>query len=335
MNMEISIIIPVYNTAKYLKRCIDSIISQKISKEIILIDDGSTDNSSPQICDEYSQKYAFIKAIHTKNQGPASAKNVGINAATGNYIALFDSDDKLSDNMLIQMIDFAKQNNAEIVCCNFMQIDTCGIQAVRKYTLKHYVFDKETAIKNMLERNMIFNQSWTKIFKRSIIIENNIKHVEGLKTEEDFLFNLQAFMHAEKICVIDKPLYIYTHRETSLSKDYFRQHISQYIDNRILRLTDADTTIKNNLPQIYESCIIHCLIYYNELIGKIANFPHLFGDKRTQKAISYIKDHIKTLHQHHIMCGFSRKGVLLIKYLPPYFYMWYRHFIIYRPFSKK
>ena len=110
------------------------------------------------------------------------------------------------------MIDFAKQNNAEIVCCNFMQIDTCGIQAVRKYTLKHYVFDKETAIKNMLERNMIFNQSWTKIFKRSIIIENNIKHVEGLKTEEDFLFNLQAFMHAEKICVIDKPLYIHTER---------------------------------------------------------------------------------------------------------------------------
>lgn len=326
--MEITIIIPVYNTAKYLKRCLDSIISQEISKEIILIDDGSTDDLSPQICDKYSKEYSFIKTIHTKNQGPASAKNVGINAATGDYIAFFDSDDKLSDDMLIQMIDYAKQNNAEIVCCNFKQIDTTGKQAYRKYTYNNYVFDKETAIKNMLERNMIFNQSWTKIFKRSIITENNVKHIEGLKTEEDFLFNLQAFIHAKKICVIDEPLYIYTHRETSLSKDYFRLHIDQYIDNRVLRLTIADTTIKKEIPQIYESCIIHCLIYYNELIGKIAYFPEKFSDKRTRKAIAYIQEHIKTLQRYHTMCGFSKTGIFLIRFLPPYIYMWYRNYIV-------
>lgn len=326
--MEISIIIPVYNTAQYLKRCLDSIISQEISKEIILVDDGSTDNISPKICDEYSHHYNYIKTIHTKNQGPASAKNVGIDVATGDYIAFFDSDDKLSDNMLIQMIDFAKQNEAEIVCCNFMQIDTTGKQAYRKYTYKKYVFDKETAIKNMLERNMIFNQSWTKIFKRSIITKNNVKHIEGLKTEEDFLFNLQAFIHAKKICVIDEPLYIYTHRETSLSKDYFRLHIDQYIDNRVLRLTIADTTIKKEIPQIYESCIIHCLIYYNELIGKIAYFPEKFSDKRTRKAIAYIQEHIKTLQRYHTMCGFSKTGIFLIRFLPPYIYMWYRNYIV-------
>ena len=84
--IDISVVIPVYNTENYLSKCVDSVINQQIvSKEIILVDDGSTD-SSGRICDEYSCKYFYIHTIHIKNSGPATAKNVGLKIASGDYI---------------------------------------------------------------------------------------------------------------------------------------------------------------------------------------------------------------------------------------------------------
>ena len=88
--IQISVVIPVYNTEDYLQRCVDSVLENRsIDMEIILVDDGSTD-SSPSICDSYSSRFQFVKTIHIKNSGPASAKNRGIEIAQGEYIALTD-----------------------------------------------------------------------------------------------------------------------------------------------------------------------------------------------------------------------------------------------------
>ena len=93
--MDVSVIIPVYNTENYLNACVDSILQQAaVSLEIILVDDGSTD-ASPKICDNYAQKYENVHAVHIQNSGPATAKNEGLKLAQGNYIALTDSDDKM------------------------------------------------------------------------------------------------------------------------------------------------------------------------------------------------------------------------------------------------
>ena len=110
--MDVSVIIPVYNTASYLIRCVDSVIAQKdVSIEIILVDDGSTD-TSPQICDEYAGKYDFIKVLHITNSGPATAKNEGMKIAEGDYIALTDSDDAMNPEMLREMIQATHHHQA-------------------------------------------------------------------------------------------------------------------------------------------------------------------------------------------------------------------------------
>ena len=113
--MDISVIIPVYNTEKYLSSCIDSIIGQtNVSFEIILVDDGSSD-SSPSICDTYANKYDNIKVFHIKNSGPATARNKGFRVAQGEYVTFTDSDDKMEPQMLFKMISAGKEYHADII----------------------------------------------------------------------------------------------------------------------------------------------------------------------------------------------------------------------------
>ena len=116
--IQLSVVIPVYNTEDYLQRCVDSVLENRsIDMEIILVDDGSTD-SSPSICDSYSSRFPFVKTVHIKNSGPASAKNRGIEIAQGEYIALTDSDDEVKPDMFVKMLETAKRHNADIVGCN-------------------------------------------------------------------------------------------------------------------------------------------------------------------------------------------------------------------------
>ena len=154
--------------------------------------------------------------------------------------------------------------------------------------------------------------------------KNGVRNTEGLKTEEDFIYNIQAFACSKTVCIVDKPLYIYTHRSKSLSKDYYRNHISQYIDNRILRLELVDNIIRERFPHLQEYSTYHCIFYYNELIGRICLFPHLYQDPRVSKVISYIRKHSDVLLAHHGQLGFSNWGVRAILYVPQTLYLYYR-----------
>ena len=123
-NDIVSIIIPVYRVEKYLDECIQSVLNQTYNKiEIILIDDGSDDNC-PIMCDDYAKKDKRIKVIHQENLGLPSARNVGIRAAQGKFIAFCDSDDSLKNNMVEKMVEAIRKNNVDveiivgIVYCN-------------------------------------------------------------------------------------------------------------------------------------------------------------------------------------------------------------------------
>ena len=323
--MDISIIIPVYNVEQYLKRCVDSVLHQEnVSFEIILVDDGSTD-SSGKICDEYAARHPEIKCIHTSNAGPSTAKNVGYNIATGNYVAYIDSDDEIKPDMFKQMLQSGYQHNADIVCCNYIQVDEKGNYSHTKHTGLEYVLTQDEALKAILTKDKIYSQCWTKIYKRETMEKYGVRNTEGLKTEEDFIYNIQAFACSKTVCVVDKPLYIYTHRSKSLSKDYYRNHISQYIDNRILRLEMVDRIIHEKFPDLLDYSTYHCIFYYNELLGRVCLFPKFFRDPRVYKVIAYIKKHSEILMAHHWELGFSKTGAKLIQYLPVKFYLQYRH----------
>ena len=322
--MDISVVIPIYNVEKYLKRCLDSVLHQvDVTQEIILVDDGSTD-ASPNICDEYAEKYSEIKSLHISNSGPATAKNIGYNYATGNYVAFIDSDDEIKPDMFSKMLQSGFQHDADIVCCNYIQVNEDGSFSHTKYTGKEYVLNQDEALKAILTKDKIYSQCWTKIYKKSMIDANHIKNTDGLKTDEDFIYNIQAFACSQTVCIVDQPLYIYTHRTQSLSKDYFNTHISQYIDNRILRLEMVERIIHDKFPYLQDDCTYHCIFYYNELIGRIARNPKIFNDTRVRKVVSYIKNHADILRAHHNKLGFSRYGMYLILYLPHICYLYYR-----------
>lgn len=324
MILELSVVIPVYNVEKYLRRCLDSVLHQiGVTQEIILVDDGSTDTSG-KICDEYAEKHLEVKSLHISNSGPATAKNVGYDHATGNYIAFIDSDDEIRPDMFSKMLQSGYQHDADIVCCNYIQINKNGTYEHTFHTGKEYVLNQDEAIKAILIKDKIYSQCWTKIYKKSMIDANHIRNNDGLKTDEDFIYNIQAFACSKTVCIVDHPLYIYTHRPQSLSKDYFNSHISQYIDNRILRLDMLEKIIRNKFPYLQDYCTYHSIFYYNELIGRIAKYPKIFHDKRVRKVVSYIKKHKEILQAYHNKLGFSIFGMLLILYLPVTWYLYYR-----------
>ena len=292
--------------------------------EIILVDDGSTD-SSGKMCDEYVSKNSNVRCLHIENSGPATAKNRGYDIAQGNYVAFIDSDDEIKEDMFSIMLKSGYQHHADIVCCNYVQVDENGNISHTEHTGQEYVLNQDEALKAILIKDKIYSQCWTKIYKREMLESNHIRNTEGLKTEEDFIYNIQAFACSQIVTIVDKPLYIYTHRTKSLSKDYYRNHISQYIDNRILRLELVDKIILDKFPHLQEYSTYHCIFYYNELIGRVCTFPDLYHDPRTLKVFSYIRNNSKVLRVYHKQLGFSKSGVLLILYLPVSTYLYYRY----------
>ena len=332
--IDVSVIIPVYNTEKYLAACVDSILNQAdVSLEIILVDDGSTDLSA-SICDNYAKENDDIKAIHIQKSGPATAKNEGLKHAQGNYIALTDSDDKMEPLMLHKMVSAGYEHNADIICCNYKQIDERGHVSHLNSTNQKYVLNHEEGLIHFFSKDKIYSQCWTKIYKRETMDLYHVRNREGLKTEEDFIYNIQAFACSKTVCIVDKPLYIYTHRSKSLSKDYYKNHINQYIDNRIIRLELVDRIIHERFPHLQEYCTYHCIFYYNELIGRICQFPELYHDSRTLNVITYIKKHSDVLMRYNQKLGFSKNGVRLIIYLPSWLYLYYRHWKFRKVYGK-
>lgn len=322
--MKLSVIVPVYNTEKYLEKCLGSILIQEEKDlEIILVDDGSKDSSS-EICDKYELKYDFVKCIHINNSGPATAKNRGYELAQGEYISFIDSDDELKPEMYSLLLDNARCNDADVVCCSYLQIDEAGNKSHEESTGKDYVLNQEEGLKHLLEKNMIYSQCWTKIYKKSLLDRYNIRFIDGLKTEEDFIFNLEVFMKSNVVTVIDKPLYLYTHRISSLSREYHRSHIRNFLRNMVFRLELTNDKIKKNFPALSEVCTVHCLQYYNLMIGRAAMFEYKDTLPYYLQAFEYINSHKRILIKYHGKCGLSVIGGVFFIVLPSKYYFKYR-----------
>lgn len=320
----ISVIIPVFNTEKYLSRCIESVLAQDEKRlEIILVNDGSTDKS-PQICDEYANNYDNIMVLHINNSGPATAKNKGLEIATGEYVSFIDSDDAIEQCMYSKMIESAHKNDADAVCCSYRQVDEQGNKSELLTTGKEYVLTQEEAVAHMLLKDKIFSQNWTKIFKTNILKDNKVKFIDGLKTDEDILFNFDAFAHCAVVTIVDEPLYIYTHREKSLARFYVKTNFIQFNENLIMRLDKTQDIIHQKWPNLRKELAIHCTTYYNLLIGRAIDGDYKIAKQYIAKAIKYIRHNASTIGEDYLKCGFSKTGFLLVRILPIYVYYLYR-----------
>lgn len=204
---KVSIIVPIYNVEKYLKRCIDSLIEQTLDDiQIILVNDGSTDNSG-KIAKEYAIKHQDkIIYLEKENGGLSDARNYGLPYATGEYIAFLDSDDYIDKEAYKAMYDKVKQENADYIECDFIWEYPNKLKEDKRvdYTNK----------KEMLAFVRVV--AWNKLIKREIIEENKFKFPKGLRYE-DVEFTYKLIPHLNKVSYIDKCFIHYTQRENSIA----------------------------------------------------------------------------------------------------------------------
>lgn len=204
----ISVIVPVYNVNMYLDKCIQSIVNQSYQQiEIILVDDGSTDNSG-EICDRWEAKDSRIKVIHKENGGLASARNTGLDIAVGKYIAFVDSDDYIRNDMYENMIKCMKDNQSDLVCCGRYRVDKNGIK--EQFTLKRpKTFTTEEALKEWFCNGCINEAAWDKVYKSTLF--ENIRFPNG-ELNEDMPIMPYLFSRCQKITHIGEPFYYYVQR---------------------------------------------------------------------------------------------------------------------------
>jgi glycosyltransferase involved in cell wall biosynthesis len=211
MKDVISVIVPVYNVSAYLPECLDSILSQDYEKlEVILIDDGSTDDSGA-ICDAYAQRDSRIRVIHQKNGGAAAAKNVGLRAATGEYLSFADSDDFLEPGAYAYMMSLLKENGADIVRCAF--------QNRFRTRTEQWLADESRCVmegKAFLARfatDWTCGLLWNKLYKRALF--DGIFFEEGHKIDDEY-FTYQGVMNAAKVVCDPRVVYNYRQRASSV-----------------------------------------------------------------------------------------------------------------------
>lgn len=211
---KVSIIVPIYNVEKYLSRCVDSLISQTYQNvEIILVDDCSTDKGA-EIAAEYAQKdpkrIRFVQ--HEKNGGLSCARNSGIAASSGEWITFVDSDDWVSQDFVKTLYDTAVTDNADIVMSDFYyafdtgktyEVSTCGSLTTES---DH---KKKVALADPC--------STTRLYRKTIFTENNLTFPEDIKRSEDIATIIPVLTYTDKISLVNKPMYYYFQRTTSLS----------------------------------------------------------------------------------------------------------------------
>ena len=198
---DISIIVPVYNSEKYLKKCIDSLINQtKKELEIIIINDGSTDKSE-EIIKEYKDKR--IKYIKQQNQGIGKTRNKGIKESTGKYLMFIDSDDYIEKDTCEKMYKKAVNCNLDVVICDFSKVYVSG--NIEQVCTPDF---EESSLKENPEIITEYLCPWAKLYSRKMIIDNNIRFVENLKYE-DAPFVIEALCCANKIGKVNECLNYY------------------------------------------------------------------------------------------------------------------------------
>ena len=210
----VSIIVPVYNVEKYLRKCLDSIISQTYKNiEVIIINDGSTDNCE-NICKEYESKDKRIKLISQNNKGVSAARNLAIKNIAGEYIYFVDSDDYIEVDTIHKMVDIIVKTGSDIVCCNYYIEQVTGEKKIGIYNCPKKM-KKNEYIDNLLSNNSISGFLWNKLYKKDFFIESNIRFDEDIKIMEDLLLNLKLSKSIEKVSFIEFPLYHYVQRPNS------------------------------------------------------------------------------------------------------------------------
>lgn len=210
----VSVIVALYNAQPYLKRCLDSVVKQSYKNiEIILVNDGSTDNSG-EICAGYARSDSRVRVIHTKNNGPAQARNTGLDNSTGDCIFFIDADDFLEEDGLSLLVDNYNRSQADIVIADAFSVKDNilgpghkGIFPENRILIREDIVNYTVAYLRKPNKSTLFAYSWGRLFKAAIIKDNRVCFNALLRTYEDVDFNYNYLRYTLKASFLKEPIY--------------------------------------------------------------------------------------------------------------------------------
>lgn len=299
----ISIIVPIYNVEAYLERCIESLIGQSYSNlEIILVDDGSTDNSI-SICKKYASQDPRIQIIHKENGGLASARNAGMKVATGEYVGFVDSDDWLALDACEILVSLIHQNRPDVIRFGYQKIE--GRRIKGKYHLSYdsglYVGGALQQIQldtisteSMLDyRQKRILSAWAGIYRRRLLEENQIFFISEREIlNEDYLFVLQSVQLAESVYISHAELYYYDTRPNSLTTTYRvnmyekkKKLFEKYCEVVFLKNPNVTARLRNFYIDCIYACVVNEIISTKPIKEAIQAIRVLLADARLQECL--------------------------------------------------
>lgn len=279
---KISVIVPVYNVEDYLQECIDSILGQTYKNlEIILVDDGSTDNSS-KICDIYEKKDNRIKVIHKENGGVSSSRNEGLKHVTGDYIGFVDSDDFIDNRMYEKLYNKIKEYDADIIKCNFVSVKE-GHMLETKSTGKSKLYNREEAMLNYMKEPYKYNKHfkvvlWDALYKKELF--DNVEFPNGLLYEDGYV-TPKVILKSRRLVHLDESLYYYrTNNQGIMSKGITQESLKSLDDWKEIHLL-----VKNKIP----SC---SSISAEKWLRKYITIYNILLDRKDLDSDGYYKNYI-------------------------------------------
>lgn len=308
MNKElISVIVPIYNTEIYLKRCLDSLINQTYKNlEIILVDDGSTDNSF-KICHEYQKKDKRIKVYHKENGGLSSTRNYGIKKAHGNYIAFLDSDDYINRYMYEKLFKYLKNTNSDIAIASIIKFsDDQEIKTTKQEKIKLEILEGLDKFKYLEEKIVETVLASNKLYKKVLFKEINYPN---LKLHEDAFIIHHLLDLSKRIVYTNEILFYYFQRDNSITKKYNLQRLDEvYALKDRLNFFKQDKFKDTNYFQLTYISYVGYLIKHYWLLNYY---------KQDKKYIKLIKSEFN--HNYKNIKKYNSKAKLkyfLVRYLP-------------------
>lgn len=310
----ISVIVPIYNVADYLNDCIQSILNSTYKDlEIILVDDGSKDNSG-QICDKYAAEDVRCKVFHTENGGVSAARNYGLAQATGDFIAFVDGDDFIHPQMYEFLYSALEENpNADFSLCQFISFhvgDTLIQQSFHYSSVKKQAIGKSQMVSRMFgswkDDSVIYIVAWNKLY-RSKFLQN--LQFEECPISEDLIFNTAVSTRMSQAILVDAPLYYYVQRSGSI----IHQGITKKYIDQIDVYDRCYNLLKTESPELRNVCLQKCIKTILNTLCEARNTPLYDYAKEHSKAYlrSYRRDLFNSTYP------FAKKmSLIMISFFP-------------------
>lgn len=232
---KVSIIIPIYNVERYIEKCTRSLLEQTLKEgiEFIFVNDCTSDKSMDLLNDvikEYPERNRQIKIIdHRINKGIATVRNIGLENATGEYIGWVDSDDWIEKNMFETLYSAAKENDADMVWCDYY------LNAQTESVISQNFPEQSQVLFDAITKGIVMGILWNKLIRRNLFVNYRIKFLDGMNMAEDLNVLVKILRVLSKIIYIPQPLYHYNRGRNDSMTDKVRDIMDPAIENRVIR----------------------------------------------------------------------------------------------------